>query len=101
MSVISSGNVATFKLGNLSGLMQSSGRRAYNELFFCFAGSSGFYVPAQLTTFVDAWQGVVRMFFLTREKKCLGRLTLTATFFRDEPKLFGGFWLDRGWIILA
>ena len=34
MSVISSGNVATFKLGNLSGLMQSSDRRAYNELFF-------------------------------------------------------------------
>ena len=36
MSVISSGNVATFKLGNLSGLMQSSDRRAYNELFFLF-----------------------------------------------------------------
>ena len=101
MSVISSGNVATFKLGNLSGLMQSSDRRAYNELFFCFAGSSGFYVPAQLATLVDAWQGVVRMFF-NAGKKCLGRLTLTATFFRDEPKLFGGgFWLDRGWIILA
>ena len=27
-------DVATFKLGNLSSLMQCSGRRAYNELFF-------------------------------------------------------------------
>ena len=27
-------DVATLKLGNLSSLMQSSGRRAYNELFF-------------------------------------------------------------------
>ena len=44
-------DVATLKLGNLSSLMQSSGRRAYNELFFFFAGSSGF-PAAQLTTFV-------------------------------------------------
>ena len=67
------GDVATFKLCNLSSLMQSSGRRAL-ELYF-FARSSGFY---QLTTF-DARQGVVRI-FLTREK-CLGRLAeLTATF---------------------
>ena len=101
MSVISSGNVATFKLGNLFGLMQSSDRRAYNELFFCFAGSSGFYVPAQLTTLVDAWQGVVRMFF-NAGKKCLGSTYTYCNFFSDEPKLFGGgFWLDRGWIILA
>ena len=44
-------DVATFKLGNLSSLMQCSGRRAYNELFFFFAGSSG-SPAAQLTTFV-------------------------------------------------
>ena len=80
MPVISSGDVATFKLGNLSSLMQSSGRRAYNELFFSLAA------PAQLTTFV-ACQGVARI-FLTREKSVWGDLHLVQLFFSGEPKLF-------------
>ena len=88
-------DVATLKLGNLSSLMQSSGRRAYNELFFRWqlrlsGGSADHFC---------CLAGRSPHFFLTREKVS-GATYTYCNFFSGEPKLFGGGG-DRSWIILA
>ena len=97
-------DVATLKLGNLSSLMQSSGRRAYNELFFRWqlrlsGGSADHFCwycafawnklcSRIVARFADL-QGVARIFFLTREKVS-GATYTYCNFFSGEPKLFGG-----------
>ena len=97
-------DVATLKLGNLSSLMQSSGRRAYNELFFRWqlrlsGGSADHFCwycafawnklcSRIVARFADL-QGVARIFFNTG-KSVWGDLHLLQLFFSGEPKLFGG-----------
>ena len=91
-------DVATFKLGNLSSLMQCSGRRAYNELFFfrwqlrLSGGSADHFCwycafarnklcSRIVARFADL-QGVARIFFLTREKVSGATYTYCNFFFR-------------------
>ena len=90
-------DVATFKLGNLSSLMQCSGRRAYNELFFFFrwqlrlsGGSADHFCwycafarnklcSRIVARFADL-QGVARIFFSNAGKSVWGDLHLLQLF---------------------